>query len=51
MLVIEEVDVVLFMVDVCVGLMLVDEVIVKYLCFCEKLIFLVVNKIDGLDFD
>lgn len=39
------------MVDVCVGLMLVDEVIVKYLCFCEKLIFLVVNKIDGLDFD
>lgn len=51
MLAIEEADVVLFMVDARAGLMSVDEAIVKYLRFREKSIFLVVNKIDGLDFD
>lgn len=50
-LVIEEVQVIVFVVDVCDGLLLQDYVIFGELCCSGKLIIVVVNKIDGLDLD
>lgn len=49
--VIEEVDVVFFLVDVCVGFLFVDQMIVDYLCKIDKKVFVFVNKVDGIDGD
>lgn len=48
---IEEADVVLFMVDGRAGLTVADQAIAQHLRTREKNIFLVVNKIDGIDAD
>ncbi|MGP1931246.1 MAG: ribosome biogenesis GTPase Der [Arsenophonus sp. ET-YP4-MAG3] len=46
---IKEADIIFFIVDVKYGLMSEDYVIVKYLRNCMKDIYLIANKIDGLD--
>jgi GTP-binding protein len=51
MLAIEEADVVMFLVDVREGLTVADEAIANHLRKQDKQIFLVGNKIDGLDAD
>jgi len=48
---IEEADVVLFMVDARAGLTAVDESIASHLRASQKPIFLVANKVDGIDGD
>ncbi|MFB6421873.1 MAG: ribosome biogenesis GTPase Der [Candidatus Malihini olakiniferum] len=48
---IEEADVVLFIVDARAGMMPADNIIAQHLRSCEKVTFLVANKIDGLDAD
>lgn len=45
--VVDEVDVCLFVVDVWVGVILVDEYFVDILCKCVKYVILVVNKVEG----
>ncbi len=49
LLAMEEADVILLLVDARAGVAPSDEMIVKHLRNLEKLCFLVVNKIDGLD--
>lgn len=51
LLAIEEADVVLFMVDARAGLMVADQAIAQHLRTSEKPIFLVTNKVDGIDAD
>ena len=51
LLAIEEADVVLFLVDTREGLTVADEAIANHLRRQQKPIFLVANKIDGLDAD
>jgi len=48
---IQEADAILFMVDAREGLTAIDEIITKKLRRSHKPIFLVVNKIDGIDID
>lgn len=47
-MVIDFVDMVLFVVDVMVGVILIDEYVVKLLCKSGKFVFFVVNKIDDV---
>ncbi|MBE0363093.1 GTP-binding protein [Pseudoalteromonas ulvae UL12] len=51
LLAIEEADVVLFLVDARAGMTVADQAIANHLRKQEKSIFLVANKIDGLDAD
>ena len=51
LLAIEEADVVLFLVDARAGMTVADKAIANHLRKQEKSIFLVANKIDGLDAD
>ncbi|WP_337250214.1 ribosome biogenesis GTPase Der [Candidatus Pantoea edessiphila] len=46
---IKEADIVLFVVDATTGLINADQKIAKYLYKYNKLVFLVINKINGLD--
>lgn len=48
---IEEADVVMFLVDVREGLTVADEAIAQHLRMQDKKIFLVANKVDGIDAD
>lgn len=45
--VVEMVDVCLFMIDVCVGVIFVDEVFVDILCKKNVNVIFVVNKVEG----
>lgn len=49
LLAIEEADIVLFLVDAVAGLMDADKQLANYLRMREKPVYIVVNKIDGLD--
>ncbi|EDM68080.1 MAG: ribosome biogenesis GTPase Der [Moritella sp.] len=51
LLAIEEADAVLFMVDARAGLMVADQAIAEHLRKQQKKVFLVANKVDGLDGD
>lgn len=48
---IEEADAILFMVDARAGVMVADEAIAQHLRKQEKKVFLVANKVDGIDAD
>jgi len=51
LLAIEEADVVLFLVDSRDGVMIADEAIAHHLRQCDKTVYLVANKTDGVDID
>ncbi|PKF63471.1 ribosome biogenesis GTPase Der [Psychromonas sp. psych-6C06] len=51
LLAVDEADAVLFMVDARVGMMVADQAIAEHLRKQEKKVFLVANKIDGIDAD
>lgn len=48
-IVMDEVDVIIFMVNGCEGVMFVDEEVVKILYWMKKLVVLVVNKLDNIE--